>query len=161
MSQGTAEGKLRFEAEWLPCHLVQPRSLKHLAPLLRRKPVSPTLGVSLGRPAAGRSLLPPGQHEAGHAPCGPRGHLVAFCLLLTPLQQGIPLGASVLSCQRRERVLPFLPGTRREETQAEILLTAHHCEAGTDEEESRFTDGRATEPRGKRTLSLRASLSNA
>lgn len=35
--------------------------------------------------------------------------LVALCFLLAPLQQGVPLGASIFSCQGRQGILPLFP----------------------------------------------------
>lgn len=36
-------------------------------------------------------------------------YLVALCFLLAPLEQGVPLGASIFSCQGRQGILPFFP----------------------------------------------------
>lgn len=36
-------------------------------------------------------------------------YLVALCFLLAPLQQGVPLGASIFSCQGRQGIFPLFP----------------------------------------------------
>lgn len=49
-------------------------------------------------------------------------YLIALGFLLTPLQQGVPLGPPIFSCQGRQRILPFFPAKWREETFQLVFL---------------------------------------
>ena len=51
-----------------------------------------------------------------------RSYLIALGFLLTPLQQGVPLGTPIFSRQGRQRILPFFPGKWREETFQLVFL---------------------------------------